>query len=435
MTTIRDVKAREILDSRGNPTLEVDILLEDGILGRASVPSGASTGSRESLELRDNDPARYGGMGVERSIDNILNKIAPAIKGLCANNQSHIDNLMIQLDATHDRSRLGANTILAVSLATAHASAKALNLPLFRCLHRSPSNILPTPMFNVLNGGKHAVNSTDVQEFMVVPAGLSSFRDAVRAGSEIFHSLKRLMSEKGLSTTVGDEGGFALSKSSNELAIELILQSIENAGYSPGQQCYIAMDIAASELTVNHGKTYRISSEQKDITSHSIIDMYKSWVSNYPIISIEDGLDEDDWEGWMELTSILGDRIQLIGDDIYATRLELLNNGIRKNASNAILVKPNQIGTITETLEVIETATSAKWGTIVSHRSGETEDTTIADIAVSTAARQIKAGAPSRGERTAKYNRLLRIEESLGSEAIFAGNTPYAQFLEKQHYD
>ena len=411
MTTIRDVKAREILDSRGNPTLEVDILLEDGILGRASVPSGARTGSRESLELRDNDPARYGGMGGERSIDNILNKIAPAIKGLCANNQSHIDSLMIQLDATHDRSRLGANTILAVSLATAHASAKALNLPLFRCLHRSPSNILPTPMFNILNGGKHAVNSTDVQEFMVVPAGLSSFRDAVRAGSEIFHSLKRLMSEKGLSTTVGDEGGFALSKSSNELAIELILQSIENAGYSPGQQCYIAMDVAASELTVNHGKTYRISSEQKDITSHSIIDMYKSWVSNYPIISIEDGLDEDDWNGWKKLTEELGNNTQIVGDDLFVTNETRIKKGIRNKAANSVLIKMNQIGTVSETLKAISLTKDNNFRTIISHRSGETEDTSIADLSVGVNSGQIKTGAPSRSERVAKYNRLLIIEE------------------------
>ena len=431
MTTIRDVKAREILDSRGNPTVEVDIILKDGVFGRASVPSGASIGSKESLELRDNDPTRYGGMGVKKSLHNIMREIAPRIKGLCVNNQNHIDNLMIELDGTPDRSKLGGNTILAVSLATAHASAKSRKLPLFKNLHNSTPKILPTPMFNILNGGKHALNSTDVQEFMVVPAGLTSFSDALRAGSEIFHSLKRLLSERKLSTTVGDEGGFALSNTSNELAIELILHSIENAGYSPGKQCYIAIDVAASELTVNKGKTYRISNEQKDITSYNMIQMYESWVSNYPIISIEDGLDENDWEGWVELASKLANKVQLVGDDIYATRVELLSDGIRRNASNAILVKPNQIGTITETIEIIETAASAEWGTIVSHRSGETEDTTIADIAVAAAAKQIKAGAPSRGERTAKYNRLLRIEEFLGSEAIFAGCTPYIQFLKK----
>jgi enolase len=428
MATISSVKAREILDSRANPTVEVDVLLSDGAMGRASVPSGASTGTNEAVELRDGDSSRFGGLGVLRAVENVHREITPAIIGRSAYDQAAIDNLLIQLDGTADKSRLGGNAILGVSMALAHAASRSQRMPLYRYLGSDTSFTLPVPMFNILNGGKHAEGSTDVQEFMVVPAGFDTFGQAVRAGVEVYHALKVLLRERDFGTNVGDEGGFAPAVASNRDAVELVLLAIERAGYTPGDQCFIALDVAASELQADDGG-YLLAKERKHLSASDLVDTYQQWIEKYPIISIEDGLAEDDWDGWGMMASRLGNTVQSVGDDLYTTNPSLIQKGIQRKASNAVLVKLNQIGTVTETLEAVALAKNAGWGTVISHRSGETEDTTVADLAVGSNAGQIKAGAPSRGERTAKYNRLLRIEEELLGKADFVGRSVYQSFI------
>ncbi len=419
MSTIKEIKAREILDSRGNPTLEVEVKLSDGATGWAAVPSGASTGKHEAVELRDGDSSRFNGKGVLKAIDNVNQHIAPAVIGMPAAEQEALDHKLIELDGTANKSRLGANAILGVSLAVAHSAARQSDMPLYRYLSKKETYTLPVPMLNILNGGKHATNSTDLQEFMVMPAGASSFAHALRMGTEIYHSLKRVLKDRGLNTNVGDEGGFAPTLSSNKQAIEAVLAAIEKAGYKPGKDCFIALDPAASEF-YQDGK-YILSIEGASLTSREMVDYYVDWVSSYPIISIEDGMAEDDWDGWQLITQKLGDKIQLVGDDLYVTNVSRLNQGIELKASNSILIKPNQIGTLTETIAAVERAQQANWTAVVSHRSGETEDTTIADLAVGLNTGQIKAGAPCRTERVAKYNRLLKIETELGKRAHFAG--------------
>ena len=417
MSTIETVKAREILDSRGNPTLEVEVRLEGGVSGRAAVPSGASTGKYEAVELRDGDKTRFNGRGVLKAVGNVNEPIATAILGMPATDQAAIDHKLIDLDGTANKARLGANAILGTSLAVAHAAANGLGIPLYRYLSRG-NYTLPVPMFNILNGGWHAAGSTDFQEFMVMPAGARSFSHALQIGAEVYHSLKRELQDKGLNTNVGDEGGFAPSLKSNKEAVELILLAIEKAGYRPGEECFIALDPAASEF-FSDGK-YILKREGISLTSKEMVDYYVSWVSNYPLISIEDGLAEDDWDGWQLLSEKLGDKVQLVGDDLYVTNLSRLNRGISLRASNSILIKPNQVGTLTETVSAIQRAKQVGWTAVVSHRSGETEDTTIADLAAGQATGQIKAGAPCRSERTAKYNRLLKIEAELGERANFS---------------
>ncbi len=429
MSTVSRVVAREVLDSRGNPTVEVDVVLSSGHLGRASVPSGASTGSNEALELRDGDASRFGRQGVLRAVENIRQEIAPAIIGRSVLDQKALDRLLIELDGTSNKSRLGGNAILGVSMAIAHAAALSQGVPLYRYIGDGGPFTLPAPMFNILNGGRHAEGSTDLQEFMVVPAGVSSFREAVRAGAEVYHALKSILRDRGLGTTVGDEGGFAPSVASNRDALDLVFQAIQKAGYAPGRECFIALDVAANELAVEDG-SYALRKEHVVLSPQELIDTYAQWLKEYPIVSIEDGMGERDWDGWVAMTAQLGDRVQLVGDDLYTTNPRLIRTGIQKKASNAVLVKLNQIGTVTETLDAVSTARQTGWGTVISHRSGETEDTTIADLAVGIAAGQIKAGAPSRGERTAKYNRLLRIEEELGGEAHYAGKSVYESFLQ-----
>ena len=419
MTRIDSVKAREILDSRGNPTLEVQLTLDDGITGQAAVPSGASTGRYEAVELRDGDQSRFGGKGVLKAVANVNNEIAKAVKGMSATDQPALDRRLIELDGTANKSRLGANAILGVSLATAHAVANSAEMPLYLYLGREDSYTLPVPMLNILNGGKHAAGSTDFQEFMVVPAGAASFSRALQMATEIFHSLKKVLADRGLNTNFGDEGGFAPSLPSNKEAIEAILTAIEKVGYKPGKDCFIALDPAASEFYKN--KKYVLAREGVSLTSEEMVDYYVKWAAAYPIISIEDGMAEDDWAGWQLLTKKLGDKVQLVGDDLYATNVERLSKGIKTKASNSILIKLNQIGTLTETIAAIKMAQQAGWTAVVSHRSGETEDTTIADLAVGLNTGLIKAGAPCRSERTAKYNRLLRIEEELGENGNFAG--------------
>ena len=419
MTRIDSVKAREILDSRGNPTLEVEVKLDDGIVGRAAVPSGASTGRYEAVELRDGDQSRFGGKGVLKAVANVNNEIAKAVKGMSATDQPALDRKLIELDGTSNKSRLGANAILGVSLATARAVANSAEMPLYLYLGQEDIYTLPVPMLNILNGGKHAANSTDFQEFMVVPAGAASFRQALQMATEIYHSLKKVLGDRGLNTNVGDEGGFAPSLPSNKEAIEAILAAMEKVGYQPGKDCFIALDPAASEF-YKDGK-YILAREGVSLTSKEMVDYYVKWAAAYPIISIEDGMAEDDWAGWQLLTGKLGDRVQLVGDDLYVTNVERLSKGIKIKASNSILIKPNQIGTLTETIAAIKMAQQAGWTAVVSHRSGETEDTTIADLAVGLNTGLIKAGAPCRSERTAKYNRLLRIEEELGENGNFAG--------------
>ena len=423
MTRIDSVKAREILDSRGNPTLEVQLTLDDGIVGRAAVPSGASTGRYEAVELRDSDQSRFGGKGVLKAVANVNNEIAKAIKGMSATDQPALDRKLIELDGTANKSRLGANAILGVSLATAHAVANSAEMPLYLYLGKEDIYTLPVPMLNILNGGKHAANSTDFQEFMVVPAGAASFSRALQMATEIYHALKKVLADRGLNTNVGDEGGFAPSLPSNKEAIEAILAAIEKAGYQPGKDCFIALDPAASEF-YKDGK-YILAREGVSLSSKEMVDYYVKWAAAYPIISIEDGMAEDDWEGWQLLTKKLGDRVQLVGDDLYVTNVERLSRGIRLKASNSILIKLNQIGTLTETIAAIKMAQQAGWTAVVSHRSGETEDTTIADLAVGLNTGLIKAGAPCRSERTAKYNRLLRIEEELGENGNFAGTSAF----------
>jgi len=419
MSTIDTVKAREILDSRGNPTIEVEVKLSDGHIGQAAVPSGASTGKYEAVELRDKDASRFKGLGVLQAVSNVNEHIAAAIVGMPATEQAAIDHKLIELDGTENKSHLGANAILGTSLAVAHAAACHLRVPLYRYLGKTNSYILPVPLMNILNGGKHAADSTDFQEFMVVPAGANSFGQALQIGAEVYHSLKKILKDKRLSTNVGDEGGFAPSLSSNREAMEAIVAAIEKAGYKPGKDCFIALDPASSEF-YEDGQ-YILSKEGVTLSSAEMVDYYVKWASEYPLISIEDGMAEDDWDGWQLINEKLGDKIQLVGDDLYTTNVNRLRRGISLKASNSILIKLNQIGTLTETIDAIRMAQQADWTAIVSHRSGETEDTTIADLAVGLNTGQIKAGAPCRSERTAKYNRLLRIEDELGQNAGFAG--------------
>jgi len=419
MSTIDNVKAREILDSRGNPTLEVEVKLADGTMGRAAVPSGASTGKYEAVELRDGDSSRFNGLGVLQAVTNVNEDIAAAIIGMSATDQAAIDHKLIELDGTSNKSRLGANAILGTSLAVAQAAANLLNMPLFHYLGRAATYTLPVPMMNILNGGKHALGSTDFQEFMVVPAGAGSFGHALQIGTEVYHCLKDVLKGRGLNTNVGDEGGFAPSLPSNKEAIEAALSAIEKAGYKPGKDCFIALDPAASEF-YQDGQ-YILSREGASLSTKEMVDYYVKWASTYPVISLEDGIAEDDWDGWQLLTEKLGSRVQLVGDDLYATNVNRLSKGINLKASNSILIKPNQIGTLTETMAAIHMAQQAGWTAVVSHRSGETEDTTIADLAVGLNTGLIKAGAPCRSERTAKYNRLLRIEDELGENGKFAG--------------
>jgi enolase len=420
MTLIRTVLAREILDSRGNPTLEVDVLVEGGVTGRAAVPSGASTGEHEANELRDKDPLRYRGKGVQQAVENVNERIAPEILGEDARDQVLIDRLLIELDGTANKSNLGANAILGVSLACASASAHALELPLFRYLGGTNARVLPVPLLNVVNGGAHADNNVDLQEFMIVPHGFERFSDALRAGVEVFHSLHGVLRGRKLSTGVGDEGGFAPDLESNEAALKLLMEAIEKSGYEPGEQVAIALDPAASEF-YKDGR-YVLSGEGgRALSANEMVEFYAGLCSRYPIVSIEDGLAENDWDGWVALTQRLGDRVQLVGDDLFVTNPRRLAMGLERGAANAILIKLNQIGTLTETLDTMEMARSAAMANVVSHRSGETEDTTIADLAVATNCGQIKTGSASRGERMAKYNQLLRIEEILGDDAQFRG--------------
>ena len=417
--TIKAIVAREILDSRGHPTIEAQVELSDGSVGVAAVPSGASTGKHEAIELRDGDKCRYGGLGVLKAVSNVNNKIAPALTGMLASAQEKIDSKIIALDGTTDKSNLGANALLSVSLATAKAAANSAGLPLYRYLGGRDARLLPVPMLNILNGGKHAADSTDFQEFMVVPAGASSFSHSLQMATEIYQALKKAIKVKGLNSNVGDEGGFAPSLASNKQAVELILAAIDLAGYKAGKDCFIALDPASSSFYVD-GK-YVLSKEGATLTSREMISYYANWVASYPIMSIEDGLDEDDWSGWVSLTSQLGKKIKLVGDDLYTTNLKRLEQGITRKASNAVLIKPNQVGTLSETLATVKRAQQVGWTTVISHRSGETEDTTIADLAVAVGSGLIKTGAPCRSERVAKYNRLLKIEEELGAKARFAG--------------
>ncbi len=419
MPYIEDIIAREILDSRGNPTIEVDVILESGIIGRAAVPSGASTGTREAVELRDGDKDRFGGKGVLKAVQNVEEIIAPELIGIDCREQVLIDELMIELDGTKNKSKLGANAILGVSLAVAKAAAEYSELPLFKYLGGAQARVLPVPMMNVLNGGAHADNRVDVQEFMIVPAGAPSFSEALRYGAEVFHTLKKVLKDKGYSTAVGDEGGFAPDLKSNEEALKLIVEAIEKAGYKPGEEIFIALDPAASEF-FKDGK-YHLDSTGDVFTSEQMIDLYNEWVKKYPIFSIEDGLAESDWDGWKKLTEKLGDKIQLVGDDIFVTNPEIFKEGIEKGIANSILIKLNQIGTLTETVNTIKMAKLNGYTAVVSHRSGETEDTTIADFSVAFETGQIKTGSMSRTDRLAKYNQLLRIEELLSEDAVYAG--------------
>lgn len=421
--TIVDVFAREILDSRGNPTVEVDVLLEDGTLGRAAVPSGASTGAYEAVELRDNDPKRFHGKGVIRAVENVNNVLGPEITGFHATDQVGVDMTLIELDDTPNKSKYGANAILGVSMAVAKAAAASLGLPLYQYLGGVNGRLMPVPMMNILNGGKHADNNVDIQEFMIMPVGAESFAQALRMGAEIFHALKKVLKKKGLNTAVGDEGGFAPNLGSNEEALDAIVEAVEVMGYRPGEDVVLALDAAATEL-YKDGK-YVLEGEGKTLDSDGMIEFYADLVARYPVISIEDGLAEDDWEGWKKLTKKLGDRVQIVGDDLFVTNTKRLKQGIEMGVANSILIKLNQIGTITETLEAIEMAKQAGYTAIVSHRSGETEDATIADLVVGVNAGQIKTGAPSRTDRVAKYNQLLRIEEDLGDLALYKGKNVF----------
>jgi enolase len=424
MSTIIDIRGREIIDSRGNPTVEVDVVLATGATGRAAVPSGASTGEHEALELRDGDADRYGGKGVQLAVQSIEETIAPALNGLVAAEQIVIDRAMIELDGTANKGKIGANAILAVSMAVARAAADDVGLPLYRYLGGPMARTLPVPMMNILNGGAHATNTVDFQEFMVVPVGADTFADGLRMGTEVFHALKKVLVKRKLSTGVGDEGGFAPDLADDEDALKLVIEAIESAGYAPGTEIAIALDCAASELYKGKSYTFKKSGAGTK-NADGMIEMYSSWIENYPIVSIEDGLAEDDWDGWAKLTAALGDRLQLVGDDLFVTSTERLARGIDEDVGNAILIKLNQIGTLTETLEAIELARANGYQSIISHRSGETEDTFIADLAVATGAGQIKTGSASRTDRVAKYNQLLRIEEQLGDVAEYPGGTIY----------
>jgi len=431
-TRIERVHGREILDSRGNPTVEVDVLLRDGTLGRAAVPSGASTGANEAVELRDGEKARFGGKGVRRAVEAVNGEIAAALVGADATDQAGIDRTLIELDGTPNKDRLGANAILGASLASAHAAAAAAGQPLYRYLGGEDAAILPVPCFNILNGGKHAVDSTDFQEFMVAPVGMATFAEALRAGAEVFAALRTILHDGGHATGQGDEGGFAPSLPSNEAAVEVILQAIERAGYRPGADVALALDPATSSILVEGtgddgipGR-YRLATESRTLETDELIDLWAGWIDRYPIVSLEDGLGEADWPGWRALTARLGDRVQLVGDDLFVTNPTFIRRGIEERAANAVLIKLNQIGTLTETIGAIDMARGAGWGAMISHRSGETEDTTIADLAVAMGTGQLKSGAPSRSERVAKYNRLLRIEEELGGAARYAGRSAFA---------
>jgi enolase len=429
MSAILDMVAREILDSRGNPTVEVDVTLESGFGGRAAIPSGASTGEHEAVELRDGDKGRYSGKGVQKAVANVNERIAPELIGMDALDQMSIDQILIDLDGTPNKSALGANAILGVSLASAKAAASYLSLPLYRYLGGVYAHLLPVPMMNILNGGKHADNNVDLQEFMVVPLGAPSFREALRMGTEVFHHLKAILKDKGYNTAVGDEGGFAPNLSSNEEALVFIMDAIKKAGYTPGDEVAIALDPAASEFY--EGGTYILQAEkQPKRTASEMVAFYEDLVSRYPIISIEDGLAEDDWEGWRELTARLGRRVQIVGDDLFVTNRERLERGITEGVANSILIKLNQIGTLSETLSAIEMAKKAGYTAVISHRSGETEDTTIADVAVATNVGQIKTGSTSRTDRVAKYNQLLRIEEELGDQGGFPGKVAFYSIRE-----
>lgn len=425
---IIQITAREILDSRGNPTVEADVLLADGSMGRAAVPSGASTGDNEALELRDGDKGRYFGKGVRKAVDNVNDTLNKALVGMDASRQVDVDRKMLEVDGTPTKSNLGANAILAVSLATARAAAAAHGLPLYRYLGGVNATVLPVPMMNIINGGAHADNSVDLQEFMAVPFGAATFAEAIRMGAEVFHTLKGVLKKKGYSTAVGDEGGFAPNLKSNEEALDVILDAIQKAGYRPGEQIGIALDPAASEFYDKDQTLYVFKkSDGHTATSEQMVEMWARWCANYPIVSIEDGMSEHDWDGWKLLTDTLGAKVQLVGDDLFVTNTEILKKGIARGVTNAILIKVNQIGTLTETLECMATAERAKYANIVSHRSGETEDSFIADLAVATNAGQIKTGSASRSDRLAKYNQLLRIEEELGNSAVYAGRSAFRQ--------
>ncbi|MBT7519525.1 MAG: phosphopyruvate hydratase [Candidatus Marinimicrobia bacterium] len=417
-SAIEKIHAREILDSRGNPTVEVDIILKNGTMGRAAVPSGASTGDHEAIELRDKDNTRFLGKGVRTAVNHINTTIADALKGMDVTKQVEIDQLMINLDDTHNKSNLGANALLGVSMAAAHTGAKATGKPLYQYLGGDSAKILPVPMMNIINGGSHADNTVDIQEFMVFPFGATTFSEALKMGTEIFHHLKSVLKSKGMNTAVGDEGGFAPNLSSNEEAIEVILEAIEKAGYKAGQDIYIALDVAASEIYDN-GK-YNLDSEGRSLSSDEMVDYLGSLIKKYPIVSIEDGLHEDDWDGWNHMTAELGSTIQIVGDDLTVTNITRLQRAIDENSMNSILIKLNQIGTVTETIQAVELARNAGFGAVISHRSGETEDTTIADLSVAMGMGQIKTGSASRTDRICKYNQLLRIEEELGSDATLA---------------
>ena len=425
MSAIVDVIAREILDSRGNPTVEADVLLESGVMGRAAVPSGASTGTKEAVELRDDDKQRYLGKGVLKAVEYVNTEIAEAIIGLDAAEQAFIDQTMTELDGTENKARLGANAILAVSMAVARAAAEESGLPLYRYLGGAARMEMPVPMMNIINGGAHATGGADIQEFMIIPVGCQSFREALRCGAEVFHNLKKILHHRGLSTTVGDEGGFAPALGSNEAALQVIVEAIEAAGYVPGSDVAIGIDSAASEF-YKDGQ-YHLKADGLTLSSAQIIDLYATWVDKYPIVSIEDGMSEHDWDGWKQLTARLGKAIQIVGDDIFVTNTKILREGIRQGIANSILIKVNQIGTLTETFAAIEMAKRAGYTAVISHRSGETEDSFIADLAVATNVMQIKTGSLSRSDRMAKYNQLLRIEEDLGDSASYPGRDAYYQ--------
>jgi len=423
MSAIVDIIGREIIDSRGNPTVECDVLLESGAMGRAAVPSGASTGSREAIELRDGDKSRYLGKGVLKAVENVNTEIAEALMGLDAQEQAFLDRTLIDLDGTENKERLGANAMLAVSMAVAKAAAEECSLPLYRYFGGSGAMSMPVPMMNVINGGAHANNNLDMQEFMILPVGASSFRESLRMGAEVFHALKKLIHDQGMSTAVGDEGGFAPNVANHEAAIQLVLQAIEKAGYEPGSQVALGLDCASSEF-FRDGK-YHLAGEGLTLTSQELTHMLATWCDKYPIVSIEDGMAENDWDGWKYLTEQLGRKVQLVGDDLFVTNTSILKRGIEQGIANSILIKINQIGTLTETFAAIEMAKRAGYTAVVSHRSGETEDTTIADIAVATTATQIKTGSLCRSDRVAKYNQLLRIEEALGAQARYAGRDAF----------
>ncbi len=429
MSTITGIWAREILDSRGNPTVEVEVTLESGATGRAAVPSGASTGAREALELRDGDAERYNGKGVEQAVRNIMEEIASEVVGLDATRQVEVDQALIDLDGTDNKSRLGANAMLGVSMATAKASAEFLGLPLYKYLGGVNAKVLPAPMMNIINGGAHAANNLDIQEFMILPLGAASFKEALRMGAETFHALKRILHKDGLATSVGDEGGFAPNFASHEQAFQYILKAIEEAGYQPGSQIALAIDAAASEF-YKDGK-YHFAGENKILTARELTDYYADLAGKFPLVSIEDGLAEGDWDGWEELSDALGDRLQLVGDDIFVTNPALLADGIMRGVGNAILIKLNQIGTLTETLDCIEMAKEASYATVISHRSGETEDSFIADLSVAVNAGQIKTGSLCRSDRMAKYNQLLRIEEDLDSQGVYFGPAMAANWFDE----